>query len=369
MKPLRYSQQNLDEDDIAAVVRVLRSDWIAGDGPEVERFEQALCAYTGARYAVAVSSGTAALHLAYLAAGTIDHLVTSPLSFVATANAALMAGYTVGFTDVDQTTGNMAHATLEAEVLVPVHYAGRACPMPGFGGTDLLPVVIEDACHALGAMDFDGCSRVGSCAHSLATVFSFHPCKPITAGEGGAVTTNDQGFADEVRLLRSHGRDASGRMVKLGLNYRLTDLQAALGTSQLERCDWMRERRVYLALVYHTELKRFSDEGLLTRPPLGDARDQTRNAWHLYPIRIKNDRTGSVRDSVKAALNAKGIAAQIHYPCIHLQPYWKERFGYHEGQFPEAEAWAAETMSLPLHAGMVEADVTRVVEALREVLT
>jgi len=366
MKPLRYSQQSIDDSDIAAVVATLRSDWLT-QGPEVERFEQSLCAYVGSKYAVAVSSGTAALQLAYLAARTklgffgeheFCHVLTSPLSFVATTNAILLAGNEPAFYDVDWATGNLiCRDDPPYEFVVPVHYAGRAVQIPGKA------TVIEDACHALGAMDFDGCSRVGSCAHSLATCFSFHPVKPITTGEGGAVTTNDQGFADEVRLLRSHGRDASGQMVTLGMNYRLTDIQAALGTSQLERCDEMRERRELLSLRYHTGLEALEVDGRLTRP--GQGGNPFSNAWHLYPVRIKNGN----RDAVKAMLNAQGIGAQVHYPCIHLQPYYRERYGYHEGMFPEAEAWSDQELSLPLHAGMTEADVTRVVDALRKELS
>lgn len=351
MAELRYARQQIDEDDIAAVVRVLRSDWLTC-GPEVKAFEQELAAYVGAKYAVAVSSGTAALHLAYLVSGKAG-LMTSPLSFVATANAGLLANsqMDIMFHDVDPATGNVDLGHHSGVLLVPVHYAGRAAPLPIQGR------IIEDGCHALGAMDFDGCSRVGSCAHSLATCFSFYPVKPITTGEGGAVTTNDEGFAEEVRLLRSHGRDASGQMVKLSGNYRMTDIQAALGRSQLERCDEMRERRLDLAWRYYARM----DWSLLSVPPCVG-----REAWHLFPVRIKNGK----RDAVKAALNAQGIGAQVHYsPIIPLQPYYRERFGYREGMFPEAEAWASEELSLPLHARMTEADVDRVVTALKEALS
>lgn len=372
---LRYSEQSISEDDIAAVVSVLRADWLT-QGPAVEAFEAALCEYTGAKYAIAVSSGTAALHLAYLAAHK-HRLLTSPLSFVATANAALLAGMDVLFHDVDQATGNVALPEFTDCLPVPVHFAGRAAAIPASG------VVIEDAAHAIGAICACGCGKVGNCAHSLAACFSFHPVKPITTGEGGAVTTNDQGFADEVRLLRSHGR-RDGQMVKLGLNYRMTDFQAALGLSQLKRCDEMRERRRELALWYSDKLMALdvyataTFRGAPTRRPLSDELMSIRDvrfledraqedidSWHLFPIRIK----GGKRDAVKAALNARGIGAQVHYsPPIHLHPYYRERFGYHEGMFPEAEAWATEELSLPLHSKMTEADVTRVVEALREVL-
>lgn len=358
MSELRYSRQQIDEDDIAAVVRALRSDWLT-QGPEVAAFEADLCAYTGARYAVAVSSGTAALHLCMLALAHSfgqSMVLTSPLSFVASANAALLAGHEVDFTDVDRATGLMdwrrtiSRTERRFNVVIPVHYAGRCCDMSMLQG----PVIIEDGAHAIGATCFDGCGKVGNCAHSTASCFSFHAVKGITTGEGGAITTNDQGFANEVRMLREHGRVAS-EMVQLGLNYRMTDIQAALGRSQLQRCDEMRERRAELTSRYYV---------LLRDLPVTAPRCDGGESWHLYAVRIWDGH----RDAVKAALNAQDIGAQIHYPCIHLQPYYARTFGYHADAFPEAEAWSQEELSLPLHAGMREADVTRVVDALRKEL-
>ena len=202
-------------------------------------------------------------------------------------------------------------------------------------------------------------SRVGSCAHSLAACFSFHPVKPITTlGEGGAVTTNDQGFADAVRSLRSHGRDSAGLMVRLGLNYRMTDAQAAMGIQQLEHCNEMRDRRTVLTHAYKVLLRDLEESGAVVLPLPGPS------SWHLYPVRIKGR-----RDEIKAKLNAQGIGAQVHYsPIVPLQPYYREQFGYQPGTWPEAEAWAAEELSLPLHAGMRDTDVERVCNALREAL-
>lgn len=364
-----YSRQQITEDDIRAVEAVLRSDRIT-QGPTVERFEDALAEYVGAKYAVAVSNGTLALELAYGVAlgGRQGHIVTSPLTFVATANAAFWMGRTVGlvgFVDVDQATGNMAHAPLGCDVLAPVHYAGRACPLPSLA-PDPPPIVIEDACHALGAWDFDGCSRVGSCAHSLATVFSFHAVKPITTAEGGAITTNHEAYARELRSLRDHGRE-NGLMVRLGTNGRMSELQAALGLSQLKRCDEMRERRCWLSAQYETLLP---ESGLdlwwvSNAVEVSERYVRCRHAHHLFPVRIKNGK----RDHVKARLSAAGIGAQVHYsPPVHLHPYYRERFGYEPGCFPNAEAWAAEELSLPLHAGMTDDDVRTVVEALAEAL-
>jgi dTDP-4-amino-4,6-dideoxygalactose transaminase len=381
-----YSHQQITAEDEAAVLAAMRSDYLT-QGPMVERFESALCEYTGAKHAIACSNGTVALYLLALSS-VLDfesEVVTSPLSFVATANAFMLAGHQVTFADVDPATGNMAPGKVAGDVIVPVHFAGRACDLSGverhvvsvdLSSMDLdrgivgtavrdsrPPIVIEDACHALGAMDYDGCSRVGSCAHSLATVFSFHAVKPICTGEGGAITTNDDNLAAELRSLRDHGREG-GLMVRLGINGRMTDMQAALGLSQLKRCDEMRDRRCDLAAEYCMRLGQMDCCRCNHDPGSGVPQDQCRTAHHLYPIRIKNGR----RDAVKAALNARGIGAQSHYsPPIHLHPFYRQ-LGYKEGDYPNAEAFAAEELSLPLHAGMEAGDVERVVAALREVL-
>lgn len=370
MSELPYTRHHVTDEDVAAVVEVLRGPALT-QGKTVEAFEAALCEYTGAQFAVAVSSGTAALHLAYLAVMPLiaaDWDIEVPaLSFVATANAALLAcdrsdyqnQAMLRFRDVDPQTGNMMDSA-HYDVAVPVHFAGRACDLSRMKASH----VIEDACHALGAIDFDGCSRVGSCAHSLATVFSFHPAKHVACGEGGAVTTNDADFAARVRLLRSHGRDSSRGhgMVALGLNYRMSDINAALGLSQLKRLDENVERRFQIARLYTMAFDNWSQEADGRQAP-GEVAPRT-SAWHLYPIRIEDGR----RDEVKATLNAQGIGAQIHYPAIHLQPYYRERFGYKPGDFPNAEAWAAEELSLPLFPEMTDADVVRVVDALKEAL-
>jgi dTDP-4-amino-4,6-dideoxygalactose transaminase len=354
-----YSHQQITAEDETAALTAMRSDYLT-QGPMVERFESALCEYTGAKHAVAVSNGTVALYLLALSS-VLDfesEIVTSPLSFVATANAFMLAGHHVKFADVDPATGNLALNDVKADAIVPVHFAGRACDLSWMMGP-----IIEDAAHALGAMDYDGCSRVGSCAHSLATVFSFHAVKPITTGEGGAITTNDDALAAELRSLRDHGREG-GLMVRLGINGRMTDMQAALGLSQLKRCDEMRDRRCDLAAEYCMRLGQMDCCRCNHDPGSGVPQDQCRTAHHLYPIRIKNGR----RDAVKAALNARGIGAQSHYsPPIHLHPFYRQ-LGHKEGDFPNAEAWADEELSLPLHAGMEVGDVARVVAALREVL-
>lgn len=356
---MRYAEHSITEDDIAAVVSVLRSGHLT-QGPMVERFEAALCEYTGARYAVAVSSGTMALMLAYRACQPAWRITTSPLTFVATASALVWLDGAVRFADVDPETGLLRKELEHDGPVVPVHYAGRVVDVRQWSGR----VVIEDACHALGATAPDG-TRVGSCAHSLACVFSFHPSKPITTGEGGAVTTNDEGLACALRSLRDHGR-ADGACVRLGLNARMSDIQAALGLSQLRRCDGLREKRCELACMYYVELE--GVDGVST--PFCDVEDigvgavRCRHGHHLYPVRIKNGK----RDAVRAYLNERGIGAQIHYRPVHLQPYYVERYGYKRGDFPHAEAWGDETLSLPLYAGMSAGDVETVAQTLREAL-
>lgn len=362
---MRYAEHEVTAEDEAAVLRVLRSRFLT-QGPEVEAFEAELAKYVGAKHAVAVSSGTAALHVAYLAANA-KVVLTSPLSFVATANAALLAGAAVGFFDIGETPHADPHQDSCPPIgsaYVPVHYGGRPSPvitLRGFGGE--VPVV-EDACHALGADDFDGCSKVGSCAHSLATVFSFHPAKHITTGEGGAVTTNDDACAERLRRFRSHGRDDLGYMQALGLNYRMSEVAAALGRSQLRRIDDIVERRFQVARWYTMAFDLAADAAGEKRP-----RGQVvgrKSAWHLY---TKGFTSREQRDMVRANLAAAGIQAQVHYyPIIPLQPYYRRRFGHEPGTFPNAEDFAASTLSLPMYPTMNQDDVQRVVDATLEAM-
>jgi len=355
---LRYSQQYVTVDDERAVLEALRSPNLT-QGLCVERFEEELAEYVGARYAVAVNSGTAALHLAVAAITKVGPVQTSALSFVATANAVQHAGFRVKFLDVDRKTGNVVEwdrdLTNGGTVRIPVHFAGRPAVLSQWH----LPI-IEDACHALGAWDFDACSMVGSCKHSLATCFSFHPVKPITTAEGGAVTTNNEGLRDVMREMRSHGRNADGLMVRMGWNYRMDELSAALGSSQLSRCGWMRDRRAELAMEYDRLLQELP---VTLNPHTIDQRGM-RDSFHLYTMRVHH----SLRDRLKKHLNEVGIGAQVHYnPIIPQHPYYAARHKYDPAmlKFPEAEAWAAEELSLPLHAAMVEADVKLVVDEVR----
>jgi UDP-4-amino-4,6-dideoxy-N-acetyl-beta-L-altrosamine transaminase len=383
---LPYSRQSIGPDDVVAVAAAVQDALLTG-GPTLARFEAALADVVGARHAIAVSSGTAALHTAYRAAGVgfADEVLTSSLTFVATANAAVYCGAAPRFADVD------AHGALDAtavaaavarhgtpRAVVPVHWAGHPAAVDAIAAAAPDAVVIEDACHALGASvrDASGAWRsIGDCGHSAMAVFSFHPVKTITTGEGGAVVTNDALLAARCRRFRDHGlvRDARERRThddawsgpwsyeqhELGYNYRLTDLQAALGLTQLGRLEAFLAARRQIAAAYDVALTALPD----VRPigPPGDAR----SGWHLYPVRVP----AASRRGVFMALRAEGIGVQVHYAPVHLQPYYRRRLGTGPGDCPAAEALAAEELSLPCFPGMTAADVATVVDALGRALT
>lgn len=382
-----YGRQDISEDDIAAVVAVLRSDWIT-QGPAVPAFEQAIAAYTGARHAVAVSNGTAALHLACLALGLGpgDRLWTVPNTFVATANAGLYCGATVDFVDIDPRSYLMSVAALERKlelaasagalpkIVVPVHFAGQSCDMRAIQGLSRRYGfrIVEDAAHAIGADYLDG--KVGNGRYSDITVFSFHPVKIVTTGEGGALTTNDPVLAGRLSELRSHGitrepermqGPSEGpwyyQQVELGLNYRITDIQAALGVSQMTRLDDFVARRRHLAARYDGKL---ADLPLITPWQSPDSR----SAYHLYPIQLRLERLRVSRREVFDALRAAEIGVQVHYIPVHLQPYYRT-FGFKEGDFPAAERYYAGTVTLPLFAALTEAEQDFVIERLSAILT
>ncbi|MCW5893673.1 MAG: UDP-4-amino-4,6-dideoxy-N-acetyl-beta-L-altrosamine transaminase [bacterium] len=374
--PLPYSRQTIGADEIAAVAHAAGDPFLTG-GPGVARFERALAEAVGARHAIAVSSGTAALHVAYLAAGLRpgDRVVTSPITFVATANAAVHCGAEVAFGDVDA-RGNLDAAGVGQAVaragapalVVPVHYAGHPADVAALAATVPGAVVVEDACHALGAVAADG-RPVGACTHAALAVFSFHPVKIITTGEGGAITTNDDLLARRCRRLRDHGlvREAAERgvvdepwgyeMHEPGFNYRLTDLQAALGTVQLGRLRAFVAARRTLAARYAAALRALPGVALVAPAP------GTESSWHLLPVRLP----ASARRHVYAALRARAIGVQVHYVPVHRQPFYRQR-GAEPAHCPAAEAFYAEELSLPCFPGMTDEDVTRVVDALGEAL-
>lgn len=375
-----YARQSIDEADIAAVVEVLRSDWLT-QGPTGPAFESELAAAVGASHAVSVSSCTAALHLACLAleVGAGDWVWTSPISFVASANCALYCGAQVDFVDVDPDSGLMDMQALEdklilarargrvPKVVVVVHYAGLVADMPTLAALarDYGFRVIEDAAHALGA-SLAG-SRVGDCRYSDLTVFSFHPLKHITTAEGGALCTNDAQLAGRLARLRSHGITRDPRLMEgeaeggwyyeqleLGLNYRMTDLQAALGRSQLARLDAFVARRRQLAQRYEEQL-----QGL----PVRYLQQQPGAAWHLYPIRVEAARRKQVFDAMREAQ----ILVNVHYLPIYLQPYFR-RLGFERGCCPNAEAFYSGLISLPMYAALEDTSQDRVVGVLKELL-
>jgi UDP-4-amino-4,6-dideoxy-N-acetyl-beta-L-altrosamine transaminase len=381
-----YGRQDIREEDVDAVVEVLRSDFLT-QGPAVPRFEEAVARYCGGVHAVAMNSATSALHIACLALGLGpgDRLWTSPITFVASANCGLYCGAQVDFVDIDPQTYNLCPLALERKleeaaeqgklpkVVVPVHLCGQPCDMKrihalaqryGFK-------VIEDASHAIGGKYLD--EPIGSCRYSDITVFSFHPVKIITTAEGGMAVTRDPALAERMALLRSHGitRDASRmthepdgpwyyQQVELGFNYRMTDLQAALGTTQMQRLDEYVAARHALAARYDERLADLP----LTRPwqhPDGYS------GLHLYVIRLQPQRLTANHREVFEALRAHGIGVNLHYIPVHTQPYYRS-LGFEPGQFPEAERYYAEAISLPLYSTLTIAQQDQVITAVSEVL-
>jgi UDP-4-amino-4,6-dideoxy-N-acetyl-beta-L-altrosamine transaminase len=393
---LPYGRQLLDEEDIMAVTAVLRGDWLT-TGPMVERFEATLAAKVGARFAVVCSSGTAALHLAVLAAGLKhgERAIVPSLTFLATANAVRYADAEVVFADVDGGTGLLRAADLEAAIdaaagpvaaVIPVHLAGQCVDLPAVAAIARAKsmTIIEDACHALGSTYSAGerAIPIGSCQHSDMAVFSFHPVKAITSGEGGAITTNDPQLYKRLKLLRSHGmtRDPSEfenidlafggdgkpnpwyyEMPEPGFNYRASDIHCALGLSQLNKLDRFVERRRALVAIYDRLLAELAPAVL---PPkrVGGCNP----AWHLYAPRFDFLKIGVTREAVVGRLLAVGIGTQVHYIPVHQQPYYKRRLG--EQQLPGAMNYYRRTLSLPLYPGMTDADVARVVDVLESSL-
>ena len=388
---ISYGRQHIDEDDIEAVVRCLRSNALT-QGPLVAEFEQAVARYVGARYAVAVSSGTAGLHLAALAAaaGPGNALLTAPITFVATSNAAIYAGGAALFADVEADTVNISPAAIakklqehpEIRIISPVHFAGLPCDMlaikslaDGAGA-----VIVEDAAHALGSRYLDG-SMVGSCKYSLMTVFSFHPVKSITTGEGGLITTNDEETYRKLLRLRSHGinKDADDyqlpanaqtngvpnpwyyEMQELGFHYRITDIQCALGISQMAKLDAFVLRRRALALRYDAA---FAGSHRI-RPAQTAGRDQS--AHHLYPVQIDFAAANTTRAVFMGELRNRGVVTQVHYIPVTMQPFY-QRLGCVNADYPHANAYYAAALSLPLYFDLTDEQQDSVIALFLELL-
>jgi UDP-4-amino-4,6-dideoxy-N-acetyl-beta-L-altrosamine transaminase len=383
-----YGRQDISQADIDSVVEVLRSDFLT-QGPTVPRFEQAVAEYCGVQHGVAVNSATSALHIACLALdlGSGDWLWTSPNTFVASANAALYCGAKVDFVDIDPRTYNMGVEHLKEKlehaekagrlpkIVMPVHFAGQPCDMPAIHALSQQYgfKIIEDASHAIGASYND--IKVGSCVHSHITVFSFHPVKIITTGEGGMAMTNDGVLADRLRRLRTHGITNDKELmsprpeneiwnyqqIELGFNYRMTDIQAALGLSQMQRLDEFVSRRHEIAERYDAELRSLR----ITTPHQASGTD---SSYHLYPIRVSEAESGKTQRQVYDALWQNGVAANLHYIPVHRQPYF-EKLDFKAGDFPEAEQFHREVISVPMFPTLEPDQQTAVIAVLAKALS
>ncbi len=381
-----YGRQDINDEDINAVIEVLQSDWIT-QGPAIGRFEESLSKLCMVEHSVAVNNATSALHMACLALGLgeDDYLWTSPITFVASSNCGIYCGAKIDFVDIDSRTYNMNMNALESKlikaeqerrlpkIVIPVHFSGQSCDMSAlqvlskrFGFC-----VIEDASHAIGGQYRN--KPVGSCHYSDITVFSFHPVKIITTGEGGIATTNDSEIAEKMRRLRSHGITREPTLmvnntqdpwyyeqIDLGYNFRMTDIQAALGASQMNRLDAFINRRRELVARYDTLLASFP---IITPHENSD----TSSAWHLYVIRLKLKEIEPDRRQVFESMRSLGIGVNVHYIPVHTQPYYYS-LGFRPGMFPEAEQYYSEAISLPLFPTMTDQQQDKVISALRDSL-
>lgn len=378
-----YGRQWIDDTDLAIVNDVLRGEWLT-QGPMVVRFEAALAERVGAKYAVAVSSGTAALHIAALAVGLGPgkRSVTSTLSFVASANASHYVGAQTRLGDVEAKRLSLDPAAAHgADVVIPVHFAGLDANMSAIRAAAPQAAIIEDACHALGAVHEDG-SAVGSCMHSDMAVLSFHPVKSITTGEGGAVLTNDADLCARLQALRSHGIVREGfvdadqatnggepaawyyEQQTLGFNYRLSDMQAALGLSQLNRLDMFVSRRREIAARYDEAFRGLAHLDLVQADPA----ERARSAHHLYVGLFDFAALDTTRTAIMNDLHSQGIGSQVHYIPIHRQPYHKALLNVGCEHFPNAERYYERCLSLPIFPAMTDEEVERVIQAVTRVM-
>ena len=387
MSTIPYGRQDINQADIDAVVAVLRSDFLT-QGPVVPAFERAVAEYCGAQHAVAVNSATSALHIACLALGVgMGHSVwTTPITFVASANCALYCGATVDFVDIDPLTYNMSVARLAEKltmaeragklpkVVIPVHMCGQSCDMAGIHALSLQYgfKIIEDASHAIGGKYKD--EPIGNCRYSDITVFSFHPVKIITTGEGGMALTNDAALARTMRLLRSHGISSTAadmqprpgqaiwnyQQIDLGMNYRMTDIHAALGLSQIARIDEFVAKRHQIANRYD---EAFAKLPVITPWQIADAW----SSYHLYPIRVRQADCGKTQREVYDAFMGAGFNVNVHYIPVYRQPHY-EAMGFKAGYCPQAEFYHKETLSLPMFASLTSQDQEAAISTLMQAL-
>lgn len=377
-----YGSQWIDEEDIAAVVSVLRSDFLT-QGPRIQQFEKAITDYTGARYCVAFANGTAALHCAVNALDLEDGSegITSTNTFVASANCMAYNRVRPVLADIDKDTFNVTADSLQARLhattrlLIPVHFAGQPCDMPEISNLAQKTgcYIIEDAAHAIGSKYEDG-SLVGNCRYSDMTVFSFHPVKTLTTGEGGAVTTNNEKLYHKLLLFRSHGITKDPDKLQqnpgpwyyeqheLGFNYRITDLQCVLGLQQFKKLESFIKRRKEIVSKYNKALQGINN---LKVPR---ERERVESCFHLYVLQIDFQAIGRSRTMIMNELKNKGIGSQVHYIPVHTQPWYQKEFGYKWGDCPVAEQYYSQSLSIPLYPRMTDTEVTRVIEGVKEVV-
>lgn len=369
-----YSHQWIDSKDIKEIVKVLRTDWIT-QGPKIEEFEQKLAKYCGAKYAVAVSSGTAALHAAFAAAGIGrgDEVITTPLTFVATANAVVHCGGKPVFVDIREDTLNIDPKEIEKKItkktkaIAPVDFAGHPCNYDKILkiAKEHKLLVIEDASHALGSK-YKG-RRIGGIADM--TIFSFHPVKAITTGEGGMVVTNRKNFYQRLKIFRHHGivkKPEKGgwyyEIEKPGYNYRITDFQCTLGLSQLKKLDRFIKRRREIVFKYNKAFKNIKE----IISPIES--DYAKSAWHIYVIQLCLEKLKVGRREIFEALQREGLGIQVHYVPLHLQPFYRKKFGYKIGDFPMAEKYYKRALTLPLFPKMTNTKVEKIIKIVKKII-
>jgi len=379
MKFIPYAHQDISKEDIKEVVKVLKSDFIT-QGPKIEEFEKKLADFTGAKYAVAFNSGTAALHAAYFAYGLKgkDEFITSPMTFAATSNAGLYLGAKPVFCDIQPETGNIDPnlikkcITKKTRFVAPIHYGGNPVDLEAISKIAKKHNlgIIEDACHALGARYKN--SKIGDCEYSDMAAFSFHPVKHITTGEGGAVTTNNKNYYEKLLIFRTHGiakekllNTSPGEwyceMQYLGYNYRITDFQAALGLSQIKRLPEFIKKRREIAKIYNKEFK--DNQYFESQVQTKDAK----SAYHLYPILLK-DVLIKKKSQIFSTLRANGLGIQVHYIPVYFHPYYRQ-LGYEIGLCPEAERFYKREISIPMFPTLKDREIRYVINTLNEVIS